>query len=103
MSDLEDLSRGEASAYRRGWRAGLALGALSIAVAAFINLLSAEKSILAVVLALVALSGAGPGRARNRGRLALGVAALHLAVLALALVFFHDKLERLISMLQTLG
>lgn len=103
MSNLEDLSHGDTAAYRQGWRAGLTLGALAIAVAAFINLLSVEKSILAIVLAAVALGGAGPGRARSRARLALVIAAVHLIVVALALIVFHEKLARLLSLMQSLG
>ncbi len=103
MSNLEELPHGDEAAYRQGWRAGLSLGALAIAVVAFINVLSVEKSILAIVLALVALGGAGPGRARNRGRLALVIALAHLIVFVLVLVVFHDKLARLLSLFQSLG
>jgi hypothetical protein len=103
MSSPEDPLREEEIAYRQGWQAGLALGALAVAVTAFINLLSVEKSILAIVLALIAIGGAGAGRARSRGRLALGIAAVHIVVVAGALVVFHDKLERLLHLLQSLG
>ncbi|QPC91901.1 hypothetical protein [Mesorhizobium sp. INR15] len=103
MSNLEERSPGEAAAYREGWRAGLVLGAVAVAVAAFINLLSMEKSILAIVLALIAIRGAGPGRTRFRGRLALAIAAVHLAVAATVFILLHDKLERLFSLLQSLG
>ena len=103
MSSSEVPLRGEAVAYHQGWQAGLALGALAVAVTAFINLLSVEKSILAIVLALIAIGGAGAGRARSRGRLALAIAAVHLVVVAGALFLFHDKLERLVHLLQSLA
>ncbi len=104
MSNVSAGTRSEAAtAYQEGWRSGLALGALAIAVVAFINLLSVEKSLLAIALALVAMKGAGAGPATGRGRLALGIAALHLAVAATALILLHDKLARLLHLLQTLG
>ena len=104
MTNLQSGAPSEASlAYRDGWRSGLALGALAIAVVAFINLLSMEKSILAAVLAIVAIKGAGKGPATRRGRLALGIAVLHLAFAATVLTLLHDKLGRLFHLLQTLG
>ncbi len=104
MTNLQSGAPSEASlAYRDGWRSGLALGALAIAVVAFINLLSMEKSILAAVLAIVAIKGAGPGPTTRRGWLALGVAALHIVFAATVLILLHDKLARLLHLLQTLG
>jgi hypothetical protein len=103
MPNSEDPSRAEEIAYRKGWRAGLALGAIAIAATAFINLLSIEKSILAVVLALIAIRGAGAGGDRRRGRLALAIAAGHLVVVAVFLALFYDKLARLLPLLQSLG
>jgi hypothetical protein len=103
MSNVEQPTRADGAAYRQGWRAGLALGALAVAVSAFINVLSIEKSLLAIALALVALRGADAGPARKRGRLALGIAAAHLALAAFVLVVFHDKLARLLSLMQSLG
>jgi hypothetical protein len=103
MSNLEPPLHAEDAAYRNGWAAGLALGALAVAVTAFINLLSIEKSLLAIVLALIAMRGGAAGAGRSRGRLALGVAAGHLVLMAAVLVVFHEKLARLLSMLQSLG
>jgi hypothetical protein len=106
MSDLGDLPGGESAAYRQGWRAGLALGALAIAVTAFINLFGFEKPILAILLALVALNGA-TGGGRGRAKLAIVIAAAHALLLIAIIVLFHDKLARLFSLLlpllQTLG
>ena len=103
MSNSEEPSRAEETAYRKGWRTGLALGAIAIAATAFINLLSIEKSILAVVLALIAIRGAGADQAGRRGRVALAIAAVHLVAVAAFLVAFHDKLGRLLHLLQSLS
>ncbi len=101
MSNLGNA--GDVSAYGDGWRAGLAAGALAIAVVAFINVLSIEKSLLAAALAMIAMRGAGAGPARGRARLALGVAIAHLAFAAAVLILFHDKLSQLLHLLQSLG
>jgi hypothetical protein len=98
MSDLGDLPGGEATAYRQGWRAGLALGALAIAVTAFINMFGFEKPILAMLLALVALNGA-IGPARGRAKLAIALASAHALLLVAIIVLFHDKLARLFALL----
>jgi hypothetical protein len=107
MTDLGDLPGAEAAAYRQGWRAGLALAALAMAVAAFINMFGFEKPILAIVLGLVALHGATPGPARRRARLAITIAAAHALLLISVIILFHDKLARLFSLrlplLQNLG
>lgn len=103
MPGLELPSEREEAAYREGWHAGLALGALAIAGTAFINLLSVEKSLLAIVLALLAMRRVGSDATRQRGKLAVAVAATHLALAALLLSLFHDKVARLLSLLQALG
>jgi hypothetical protein len=90
----------EDAAYRAGRRDGLALGALALALVAFVNLLSVEKSILAVVLALLALKGAPQSR---RARWALAVAGLHIVIWIVAMIVFHDKLAQLLKLLQHLG
>jgi hypothetical protein len=91
---------GAADAYKAGRRDGLALGALALALVAFINVLSVEKSILAVVLAILALKAA-PGS--RRVNWALGVAALHIVTWVTVLVLFHDKLGQLLKLFQQLG
>jgi hypothetical protein len=103
MSNPSELPSVEAAAYRQGWRSGVALGALAFSVCAFINLLGAEKSIPAVVLALVAIRGAQAGAARIRAMAALAIAVVHLALVAVVLVVFHDKLAQLLGLLQSLG
>ena len=90
----------EADAYKAGRRDGLALGALALALVAFVNVLSVEKSILAVVLAILAFKAA-PGAARAKW--ALGIAGLHIVTWVTVLVLFHDKLGQLLKLLQQLG
>ena len=90
----------DSPAYHAGRRDGLALGALALALVAFINVLSVEKSILAVVLAILALKAA-PGSSRVNW--ALGVAGLHIVTWVAVLVLFHDKLGQLLKLLQQLG
>ncbi len=89
-----------ADAYKSGRRDGLALGALALALVAFVNVLSVEKSILAVVLAILALKAA-PGAVRAKW--ALGIAGLHIVTWVTVLVLFHDKLAQLLKLLQQLG
>lgn len=104
MSNVPDTAPIEVSlAYDDGRRAGLALGALALAVVAFVNLLSLEKSILAAALAIIALRGARGGVAVIRGRLALGIAAAHMVVAVILFSLFRDKLTELVHLLKTLG
>ena len=49
------------STYEDGRRAGLAVAAFALAITAFVNLLGLEKSLLAGVLAILALQGRMPG------------------------------------------
>ena len=103
MSDLDTPPRQDEATYRQGWRDGLTLGALAVAATAFINLLSVEKSILALALAWFAIDGAGAGAARNRGRLTFLIAGAHIALTGVVLFLFHDKLTQLIALLRHLG
>ena len=83
---------------------GLATGALALSVVAFVNLLGMEKSILAIVLAWVALVGAGPAAdVIRRGRVALAIAALHILTIAFVLIAFHEKLLQLLHLFEKLG
>lgn len=92
------------AAYQRGRRMGLATGALALSVVAFVNLLGMEKSILAGVLALLALQGAAPAADLiRRGRIALAIAVVHILTVIFMLVVFHDKLLQLLHLLQKLG
>ena len=53
--DQDQPSLAEIVAYRQGQRAGFSLAALAIAAMAFVNLLGFEKSLLALVIAGIAL------------------------------------------------
>jgi hypothetical protein len=86
--------------YRAGRRDGLALGAFALALVSFVHLLGAEKAILAMVLAILAIMAA-PGS--RFAAWALGVAALYIVTLVTALIVFHDKFEALIKLLQQLS
>ena len=100
----QDRQTGADDSYRAGRRDGLALGALALALVAFVNVLSVEKSLLAVVLAVLALKAApAEAPASRRARWALVVAGLHILTWIGVLVLFHDKLARLLPLLQQLG
>jgi hypothetical protein len=94
-----DPTRG---AYRQGWSAGLALGALAVSAVAYLNLLSVEKSLLGIALAVLALRGA-QGGARMQSWLAIGLAAIQIGLAVTVFVLFGDKLLELFRLLKTLG
>jgi hypothetical protein len=93
----------EIAALRRGRSEGLATAALALGALAFLNLLGAEKGILAVVLGVLALRHVSSGQARRRAQFAVVLGALQIATVALVLVLFHDQLRQLIDLLRTLG
>jgi hypothetical protein len=77
---------------------------LALAIVAFISLLGMEKSLLAAVLAIIALRGAPrDGAAWRSGRFALVVAGAHVVTLAVILFLFHDKLALLLGLLHKLS
>lgn len=88
---------------RRGRREGLATAAVALSIVSFVNLLGAEKALLAIVLAVLALQGARSGPRRLRGWLAIVIAGIYLATVVTVLVVFHDKLGQLIELLKDLG
>ncbi len=91
-------------AYHRGRRVGLATAAFALSATAYLNLLGAEKSILAITLALLASRGADSvPLASARGRIAVLLAAVHLVVIATVVVLFQDRLRELVHLLRTLG
>ena len=87
----------------RGRREGYALAALALSLVSFVNLLGAEKSILAIVLATFALSGAATGSASMKARVAIAIAALHIVTIAAVLIIFRDKFAQLLDLLRQLG
>ena len=97
------VSDAEALAVDRGRGEGLAIAALALSVVSFINLLGAEKALLAIVLAVLALGRAKSGLARIRSWSAIAIAAVYVASVATVLVIFRDQLGELIRLLQHLG
>jgi hypothetical protein len=95
----------ESSAYDEGRRVGLATAALALSLVAFLNLLGLEKSILAAILAVLALRKAKPSALSVRGRAtaALILAAIHFTIAVVALVVFREELLELIELLRQLG
>jgi hypothetical protein len=106
MSDTRSLPPPDPveAAYHRGRRVGLATAALAVSVVAYINLLGIEKSLLAAVLAVSALRGAGfVSLVLRRGRAALIIAVVHAISVAAVVVLFHDQFMQLIRLLHKLG
>jgi len=92
------------TAYRDGRRIGLATGALALSVVSFVNIFGIEKSVLAIVLAILAMQGTEPlGIAIRRGRTALVLASAHVITIVVVLVMFRDKLVELLNLLHKLS
>jgi hypothetical protein len=91
------------AALRQGRREGLATAALAAGCVAFLNLLGAEKALLAMTLAGLALGGLPAGPARSRALAALGLSAVYVITLITVLIFYHDKLAHLLGLLKDLG
>jgi NADH:ubiquinone oxidoreductase subunit K len=84
-------------AYERGRNVGLATGAIALSVVAYVNLLGIEKSLLAIVLAVLALKNARAlATPRFRALLALGFAAVHAITVIVVLILFREKLTQLL-------
>jgi hypothetical protein len=82
---------------------GLAIGALALSLVSFVNLLGAEKSILAIVLGDLAWSASRDRTVRRRSFAALGLSMLHIGTLVVVLIIFHEKFGQLIQLLYKLG
>ena len=91
-------------AYAAGRRNGLAISAMAVAGLAFISMLGMEKAILAVVLARLAVRGAGAGEpSRRYSAWATVVACVYAATFAVVLIVFHRQLAELLRLLQHLS
>ncbi|MDB5676539.1 MAG: hypothetical protein JWM65_3521 [Sphingomonas bacterium] len=102
--DRDQPSLAEIVAYRQGQRAGFSLAALAIAAMAFVNLLGFEKSLLALVIAGIALrGGVVDPRTRHWARLAIALAVGHWLVLTVVMGLYHQQLAQLIALLQRLS
>jgi len=93
----------EHAALSRGRAEGLATAAVAVGCVAFVNMLGAEKALLAITLAALALGGLALGRARGRAYGAIGLGILYIGTLAVLLVAYHDKLAQLIRLLKEIG
>ena len=103
MSDSYTPETTLAEARDDGRRQGLAIAAVGVALAAFLNLLGLEKDILAVVLAVAALSGSRTYKVRRRSFIALGLVLLHLALSTVLLLLYREELGQLVQLLYKLG
>ena len=86
-----------------GRREGLAIAALALGLISFLNLLGAEKSILAIVLAMMAMSRTTTKIVRRRSMIAIGLALVHIATIAVVLVLFKEELGEFIQSLHKLS
>ena len=90
--------------YQEGQRRGLAIAALGVALVGFFSLLNFEKSLLAILLAVLALRGATKSEsAYGWGRIAIVIAVVNIILVVTLLVIFHNTLADLLRLLQTLG
>ncbi len=104
MSDSRTTgSHAESAAYQQGRGEGLAIAALALSGAAFINLLGAEKALLALLLATLALSGLRHGSGRTKAMAAIGLATVYLVTVVGVLVVYRDKIGPLIALLKDLA
>lgn len=93
-----------AEAFDAGRRAGLAVAAFSLALVSFLSLLGAEKALLAIVLATVALRGAKVGETTRRLALAaIGIGTIFVATVAFVVIAYWDKIRELIAALEKLS
>ena len=87
----------------QGRKEGFAIAALALGLLCFVNLLGAEKGLLALVLGWLALKDPASASARRNAKIAIGLALLQIATIALVLILFHDKFAQLIALLHKLG
>jgi hypothetical protein len=93
----------ESAARIRGRGEGLAIAAVTLGAVAFINLLGAEKGILAIVFGVLAIRNVRSGPARRQGWIAIVLGAAQIATVVAVLVLFRDKLGQLLELLKSLG
>lgn len=100
MASINESSDSRA-AYALGRKHGLATAALALSLISFVNLIGAEKGLLALVLGIIALSG---GQAtRSRARIAIGLAVLQLCTILVVILLFRDQIAQLLALLSKLG
>ena len=104
-SKQEVVENAALASFQRGRRMGLATAALALGVISFLNLLGAEKSLLAIALAFMALRGAEmPNQlVRNRARIALTLGVLHMLTIVVILALFQDDFRELLNLVYELS
>jgi len=91
------------AAVLRGRQEGLATAALAASCVAWVNLLGAEKALLAMTLAGIALHGPAGAAARKRARIAIGLSAFYAVTWVAVLILYHKQLAHLLQALKNLG
>ena len=86
-----------------GRRQGLAIAALAVGLISFLNLLGAEKSILAIVLGVIAMSGSSSRLVRQRSFIAIGLALLQIVTTGVVLLLYQDELGQMVKLLSKLS
>ena len=74
-----------------GRRQGLAIAALALGLVSFVNLLGAEKTILAMVLAVIAMSGSTVRIVRHRAMIAIGLSVLQVVTILFVLLAYLSR------------
>lgn len=97
----DEMTQVERAAYSRGRGEGLAIAALAVGGVAFINLLGAEKALLALILAMSAL-GLRDGSS-TKAVAAISLSCLYLVTMAGVLIVYRDKIGPLVRLLKDLG
>jgi uncharacterized membrane protein YadS len=105
MSDDQSLNQTKAivAAHDAGRRVGLATAALALGAVSFVNLLGMEKSILAIVLAILAIRGVQPSEVvRTRTWAAIVLSVMQVLITCIALLVFRDELREFLDLLYEL-
>jgi hypothetical protein len=101
---LSEMEKQIAAAFDTGRRAGFATAAVALSVVAFVNMFGAEKAILAIVLAMIALRGSATGLPYRRlARTAIGIASAFIVTVVVVLTVWWDKLAELVTLLAKLS
>lgn len=98
-----EASRAEQSARLQGRKEGLAVAALALGLMSFLNLLGAEKAILALALGFAALTGATDAGVRKRAITAIALGVVYIITIFVVLMVFGSRFAELVEALQTLS
>lgn len=103
VNDIDATVQNLAQARDEGRRQGLAIAALALGFISFVNLFGAEKSLLAILLAAIAMTGSSSPVVRRRSLAALGLAALYLVTIVVVLLLYQNEFGQLARLMQKLG